>query len=155
MERGHEEVAGPAVAVSREDAARAIGAVRGGREADDQQARLWIAETGHGPSPVRLVPKGAPFVAPDLRAVLAQPCAACTRDDRVAYEAFIESDGRKTGNYTGWGDPVPIYLEGSLFYDTEHRPGVVGPAFARPKTAWEIHPISKILFEPGSDLCAF
>src|SRR5260221_1555062 len=86
MERGHEEVAGPAVAVSREDAARAIGAVRGGREADDQQARLWIAETGHGPSPVRLVPKGAPFVAPDLRAVLAQPCAACTRDDRVAYE---------------------------------------------------------------------
>lgn len=72
---------------------------------------------------------------------------------RAAFESFVDEDGRKTGNYTGWGDPVPVYVEGSLFYDTEHRPGVVGPAFARPKSAWEIHPISKILFEPGTDLC--
>ena len=72
---------------------------------------------------------------------------------RDTFEAFIEAGGRTTGNYTGWGDPVPIYIEGSLFYDTEHKPGVVGPAWARPKSAWEIHPISKILFEPGADLC--
>jgi hypothetical protein len=74
-------------------------------------------------------------------------------NSRSTFEAFVAEDGRKTSNYTGWGDAVPVYVEGSLFYDTEHKPGVVGPAFARPKTSWEIHPISKILFEPGADLC--
>jgi hypothetical protein len=72
---------------------------------------------------------------------------------REMFESFVEQDGRRTGNYTGWGDAVPVYMEGSLFYDTEHRPGAVGPAFARPKSAWEIHPISKILFEPDESLC--
>jgi hypothetical protein len=72
---------------------------------------------------------------------------------RSTFEAFVAEDGRKTSNYVGWGDPVLVYVEGSLFYDTEHKPGAVGPAFARPKSAWEIHPISKILFEPTSDLC--
>lgn len=72
---------------------------------------------------------------------------------RATFESFVAEEGRKTGNYTGWGDAVPVYVEGSLFYDTEHKPGVVGPAFARPKSAWEIHPISKILFEPGPELC--
>ena len=74
-------------------------------------------------------------------------------DARASFEAFVEQDGRKTGKYTGWGDPVPVYVEGSLFYDTEHKPGVVGPAFARPKSAWEIHPVSKVLFEPDTTLC--
>jgi hypothetical protein len=72
---------------------------------------------------------------------------------RVSFETFVSEDGRKTGNYTGWGDPVPVYIEGSLFYDTEHRPGAVGPSWARPKSSWEIHPISKILFEPSPDRC--
>ena len=74
-------------------------------------------------------------------------------NSRLTFETFVADEGRKTGNYTGWGDAVPVYVEGSLFYDTEHKPGVVGPAFARPKTSWEIHPISKLLFEPGADLC--
>ena len=72
---------------------------------------------------------------------------------RATFEGFVEQDGRRTGSYTGWGDAVPVYMEGSLFYDTEHKPGAVGPAFARPKSAWEIHPISKILFEPDGSLC--
>ena len=69
------------------------------------------------------------------------------------FEAFVADEGHATDKYTGWGDAVPVYVAGSLFYDTEHKPGVVGPAFARPKTSWEIYPISKILFEPGADLC--
>jgi hypothetical protein len=72
---------------------------------------------------------------------------------RAIFEAFVEKDGRRTGSYTGWGDAVPVYVEGSLFYDSEHRPGKVGPAFARPKSSWEIHPISKIVFEPEPALC--
>jgi uncharacterized protein YceK len=72
---------------------------------------------------------------------------------RAVFEAFVEKDGRRTGSYTGWGDAVPVYVEGSLFYDTEHKPGKVGPAFARPKSSWEIHPISKIVFEPEASVC--
>jgi hypothetical protein len=42
---------------------------------------------------------------------------------------------------------VPITVEGSLFYDVDHKPGVVGPEGFKPKTSWEIHPITKIVFE--------
>jgi hypothetical protein len=41
-------------------------------------------------------------------------------------------------------EPVPVIVEGSLFYDIDHKPGSVGPAATRPKTAWEIHPITKL-----------
>jgi hypothetical protein len=74
-------------------------------------------------------------------------------DARAGFESFIGENGRSTGNYTGWGDAVPVYVEGSLFYDTEHAPGKVGPAFARPASAWEIHPIADIRFEPGDSIC--
>jgi hypothetical protein len=42
--------------------------------------------------------------------------------------------------------PVPVKITGSLFWDVEHYPRTVGPKFASPKTAWEIHPISSIDF---------
>lgn len=74
-------------------------------------------------------------------------------DARATFEDFVATEGRNANKYIGWGDPVPVYVEGSLFYDTEHKPGVVGPKFARPATSWEIHPISKVLFEPGPELC--
>ena len=41
-------------------------------------------------------------------------------------------------------EPVPVIIEGSLFYDVDHKPGTVGPKATRPKTAWEIHPITKL-----------
>ena len=37
---------------------------------------------------------------------------------------------------------------GSLFYDISHSPGTVGPQGLRPGTAWEIHPVTSIVFEP-------
>ena len=42
---------------------------------------------------------------------------------------------------------IPITVQGSLFYDVDHRPGIVGPMGFKPKTSWEIHPITKITFE--------
>jgi hypothetical protein len=39
-----------------------------------------------------------------------------------------------------------VEVKGPLFYDIDHRPGKVGPEGRRPKTAWEIHPISNIKF---------
>lgn len=68
-------------------------------------------------------------------------------DVRKVFESFVDETGRSVSAYTGWGDLVPVYVEGSLFYDTEHAPGKVGPAWARPKTSWEVHPITRLEFE--------
>ena len=51
--------------------------------------------------------------------------------------------------YHKWvGDPVPVRVTGSLFYDIDHPPGAVGPTGLKPTTAWEIHPVTDIEFEP-------
>jgi len=40
--------------------------------------------------------------------------------------------------------PIAVEVQGSLFYDIDHEPGVVGPLDMQPRTAWEIHPISEL-----------
>jgi hypothetical protein len=50
------------------------------------------------------------------------------------------------GDATGQPTPVPVRITGSLFWDVDHKPGVVGPGDLKPKTSWEIHPVSKIEF---------
>ncbi len=49
-----------------------------------------------------------------------------------------------TGKYERYEPPIPVRVSGSLFYDVDHPPGAVGPAYAKPDTAWEIHPITAI-----------
>jgi len=44
-------------------------------------------------------------------------------------------------------NPVKITVTGSLFYDIDHKPGVVGYKNLKPKTAWEVHPVSEIVFK--------
>lgn len=41
-------------------------------------------------------------------------------------------------------EPVPVIVDGSLFYDIDHPAGTVGPKATRPATAWEIHPITRL-----------
>lgn len=43
-------------------------------------------------------------------------------------------------------NPIKITIEGSVFFDVDHKPGQIGPAGFQPLTTWEIHPISKITF---------
>ncbi len=50
-------------------------------------------------------------------------------------------------NYLKFDPAIPIEIEGSLFYDIDHKPGVVGPAGYKPLTSWEIHPITNIVFK--------
>ncbi|HRH03421.1 MAG TPA: hypothetical protein PLN13_09250 [Bacteroidia bacterium] len=50
-------------------------------------------------------------------------------------------------NYQKFDPPIPVEIEGSIFYDIDHRPGAVGPEGFKPKTSWEIHPITKIVFK--------
>jgi hypothetical protein len=49
--------------------------------------------------------------------------------------------------YLRFEPPVPVRITGSLFYDIDHAPGVVGPGSLKPRTSWEIHPITEIVFE--------
>jgi hypothetical protein len=41
-------------------------------------------------------------------------------------------------------NPIAITVEGSLFYDIDHKPGQIGPGELKSQTSWEIHPVLKI-----------
>jgi len=41
---------------------------------------------------------------------------------------------------------IPITITGSIFFDVDHRAGLVGFGVYKPTTAWEIHPITDIEF---------
>jgi hypothetical protein len=81
IERRHQEVTR---AVAREDAAGSVGAVRGGRETDDQQPRRGIAEARDRTSPVHLVAVRAFLFESDAAAVLPQTRTTIAGDNRVA-----------------------------------------------------------------------
>ena len=55
---------------------------------------------------------------------------------------FVQLCGTKYAVFTG--NPIPIKISGSVFYDVDHPAGQVGPTGLRPKTSWEIHPIGEI-----------
>ena len=58
-------------------------------------------------------------------------------------EALVDMFGEEPGEaYWQIDPPAPIHIEGTLFYDIDHRPGAVGPSWAKPDKSWEIHPIS-------------
>ena len=63
LERRHQEIARRADAVAGEDPAGPIGAVRGGCQAQDQDAGLGIPEAGHRPGPVQVVLNAASWSA--------------------------------------------------------------------------------------------
>jgi hypothetical protein len=69
---------------------------------------------------------------------------------RSAYFDFF-GDGLPGPSYDFYDPPIPIHIEGSLFWDASHATGSrPGPNKLRPKmpVVWEIHPITKIVFEP-------
>lgn len=69
---------------------------------------------------------------------------------RDAYTEFF--GGNLPGaSYDFYDPPIPVEVEGSLFFDKSHSSGSrPGPASLRPHmpTIWEIHPITNIVFEP-------
>jgi len=69
---------------------------------------------------------------------------------RDAYNAFFGSDLPGT-SYDFYDPPIPIEIEGSLFFDMSHATGSrPGPQSLRDNmpVIWEIHPVSAIVFEP-------
>jgi hypothetical protein len=69
---------------------------------------------------------------------------------RDSYKSFF-ADNLPGPTYDFYDPPVPVEVEGSLFFDMSHATGSKpGPNSLRDDipTIWEIHPISKIVFEP-------
>ena len=69
---------------------------------------------------------------------------------RAAYKTFF-ADNMPGTTYDFYDPPIPVTVEGSLFFDMSHARGSKpGPSSLRRDipTIWEIHPISKIEFEP-------
>ncbi len=78
------------------------------------------------------------------------PSYAKLKEARDAFTKFFgkHRPGTRTQMYN---PPIPMIVEGSLFFDVESRSSPAGPAPLRPKipTVWEVHPITKIEFEPS------
>ena len=69
---------------------------------------------------------------------------------RDAYAEFFGGD-LPGASYEFYDPPIPVHVEGSLFFDMNHAFGSrPGPDSLRPHmpTIWEIHPIINIVFEP-------
>ncbi len=73
---------------------------------------------------------------------------------RKAFNDFFQSGGqdrRPGGNYDFYDPPIPVEIAGSLFFDQSHVHGTPpGPSRLRAlmPVIWEVHPITKITFEP-------
>ena len=69
---------------------------------------------------------------------------------RNAFKTFFGAQ-LPSATYDFYDPPIPLELEGSLFFDMTHaHGGRPGPATHRAHipTIWEIHPLSKIAFKP-------
>lgn len=80
----------------------------------------------------------------------ASPAFAALRRARQAYLRFF-GPHLPGASYDFYDPPIPVVIEGSLFFDLSHARGSrPGPSRLRPfmPVVWEIHPVSKIAFEP-------
>jgi hypothetical protein len=69
---------------------------------------------------------------------------------RDAFKAFFGGDLPGL-SYDFYDPPIPVRIEGSLFWDASHSSGQrPGPKSlkSRMPTVWEVHPITKIVFNP-------
>jgi hypothetical protein len=72
------------------------------------------------------------------------------KQTRDAFKAFFGTD-LPGSSYDFYEPPIPVEIEGALFFDISHATGPrPGPDSLRPfiPTIWEVHPITRIVFEP-------
>ena len=78
---------------------------------------------------------------------------ATLKQVRDAYKAFFQHHplGLPGASYDFYIPPIPVEIEGSLFFDMSHvTGGRPGPRDLRADipTIWEVHPVTRIIFEP-------
>jgi hypothetical protein len=72
------------------------------------------------------------------------PTLSAVRMKFLAY--FLQHQPSR--GYKKFNPPIAVALTGSVFFDVDHPAGAVGPADLNPSSAWEIHPLTDIIFEP-------
>lgn len=72
------------------------------------------------------------------------PTLAAVRSKFLTYFA----QQQPSRGYEKFAPPISVSLTGSIFFDVDHPAGAVGPAGLKPNSAWEIHPLTDIVFEP-------
>ena len=80
------------------------------------------------------------------------PSSDAIKTVRDAYKAFF-GDKLPGATYDFYDPPIPMKIEGSLFFDMSHASGnSPGPPTLHPHmpVIWEVHPISKMEFEPDA-----
>ena len=73
------------------------------------------------------------------------PAFAALREVRASLATILDNDLPGPGKYRTYDPPIPVTIEGGLFFDVDHEAGVVGPGDMKPTTAWEIHPITSLV----------
>lgn len=63
---------------------------------------------------------------------------------RQALADILDNQLPSGSGYRKYKTPIPVVVDGSLFFDVDHEAGVVGPSGMRPETAWEIHPVTRL-----------
>jgi len=85
---------------------------------------------------------GLPEITSQFRAPL-----TAARQEFKAFFTDNNIESLPTRGYEKYDPPIPVKITGSLFFDVDHFPGSIGPDGLKPKTSWEIHPVSEIKFE--------
>lgn len=78
----------------------------------------------------------------------AGPFRAPLQQVRQAFKDFFGAETPRDVRYVVFQPPIPVRVTGSLFFDTDHKPGDIGTGQIVPQTTWEIHPVTQIVFEP-------
>jgi hypothetical protein len=66
---------------------------------------------------------------------------------RSEIRAILPEVGAGSGGYIRISPPARVLIQGSLYFDGDHAAGCgscPGPAYAKPTTVWEIHPVYNI-----------
>ena len=66
---------------------------------------------------------------------------------RKALANLFDNELPTGSGYRKYTEPIPVIVDGSLFFDVDHAAGTVGPAGMRPTTAWEIHPVTRLTLQ--------
>jgi hypothetical protein len=79
------------------------------------------------------------------------PSFAKLKAARDSFKSFFGPANLPGPSYSFYDPPIPVIVEGSLFFDITHARGSrPGPSSLRPNmpVIWEVHPITKMEFEP-------
>jgi hypothetical protein len=83
-----------------------------------------------------------------IPAAATHPNRKALTDVRAKFLAHFSGYEPGRSRYAKLDPPIHVTLTGSLFFDVDHKAGMVGPAGLKSDTAWEMHPLSDITFEP-------